>query len=148
MFFTCTKCTNVPNRAKHLINTWVFFLLGGADKNAVVFNKENEQVIYNLAFIFCLFNQFSPVLRFVWKPVICFALQKKWLVSIWNATLGWNELIRYRDLCLEWVTLKEIVTVSIGISFFSNIYYSHLMSTFAYLPIPKTMASFTFKGGN
>ena len=37
-------------------------------------------------------SNFSPVLRFIEKPVIFFALQIKWLVSIWNATLGWNEL--------------------------------------------------------
>ena len=33
---------------------------------------------------------FSLVLHFICKPVICFAKQIKWLVSIWNATLGWN----------------------------------------------------------
>ena len=36
----------IPNRAKFLLLTdCLSFTLGGADKNAVVFNKENEQVI-------------------------------------------------------------------------------------------------------
>ena len=30
------------------------------------------------------------MLRFIEKPVICFAEQNKWLVSTWNATLDWN----------------------------------------------------------
>ena len=43
----------VPNRAEFLLLTdCLSFTLGGADKNAVVFNKENEQVIHNVfAFI-------------------------------------------------------------------------------------------------
>ena len=32
---------------------------------------------------------------FSYKPVICFAEQNKWLVSIWNTTLGFNGLRRY-----------------------------------------------------
>ena len=35
---------------------------------------------------------FSPLLLFIYKPVIWFARQIKWLVSIWNATLDWNGL--------------------------------------------------------
>ena len=35
----------------------------------------------------------SPVLRFIKKPVNCFALQNKWLVSTWKVTMGWNGLI-------------------------------------------------------
>ena len=35
---------------------------------------------------------FNPMLHFIQKPVIWFSLQIKWLVSIWNATLGWNGL--------------------------------------------------------
>ena len=37
-------------------------------------------------------TQFSPVLRFIKKPVICFAEQNEWLVSKSNATLNWNRL--------------------------------------------------------
>ena len=37
-------------------------------------------------------THFSPVLRFIQKPVIWFALQIKWLVAIWNAVLGRNRL--------------------------------------------------------
>ena len=37
---------------------------------------------------------FSPVLHFISKPVIWLGLQIKWLVSIWNATMGWKELRR------------------------------------------------------
>ena len=32
------------------------------------------------------------MLRFIQKSVICFVEQNKWLISIWNATLGWNGL--------------------------------------------------------
>ena len=39
-----------------------------------------------------IWTHFSPVLRFLHKPVICFALQNKWLVSTWNVILGWNGL--------------------------------------------------------
>ena len=35
---------------------------------------------------------FSPALHFILKPVIWFAMQIKWLVSIWNAMLDWNGL--------------------------------------------------------
>ena len=35
-------------------------------------------------------SYFSPVLHLIKKPVICFTEQNKWLVSIWNAALGWN----------------------------------------------------------
>ena len=38
-------------------------------------------------------THFSQVFSFILKPVIWFALQIKWLVSIWNATLDWKELI-------------------------------------------------------
>ena len=37
-------------------------------------------------------TRFTPVLHFIQKPVIWFALKIEWLVSIWNATLGWNGL--------------------------------------------------------
>ena len=37
-------------------------------------------------------SHFSPVFHFIKKPVIWFALKIKWLVFIWNATLGWNRL--------------------------------------------------------
>ena len=46
-------------------------------------------------YTFAINKCFVPVLRFIWKPVICFAQKNRWLVSIWNATLGWNELIEY-----------------------------------------------------
>ena len=35
-------------------------------------------------------TRFSPMLHFIQKPPTCFAFQNKWLVSIWNASLGWN----------------------------------------------------------
>ena len=37
-------------------------------------------------------TNFSPVLHFIQKQVIRFRLQSKWLVSIWNTTLDWNNL--------------------------------------------------------
>ena len=37
-------------------------------------------------------THFSSLLYFILKPVIWFWEQIKWLVSIWNATLGWNWL--------------------------------------------------------
>ena len=40
-------------------------------------------------------THFSSVLHFIYKPVICFEGQNKWLVSIWNAKLSWSGLIRY-----------------------------------------------------
>ena len=36
---------------------------------------------------------FSPVLHFIQKPVIWSAQQINWMISIWNATLGWTVLI-------------------------------------------------------
>ena len=41
--------------------------------------------------LICL-THFSPVLRFIQKQVIRFRLQSKWLVSLWNTTLDWNNL--------------------------------------------------------
>ena len=41
----------------------------------------------------------NPVLHFIWKPVICFALNNKWMASIWNATLDWNFYIRFYHYC-------------------------------------------------
>ena len=35
---------------------------------------------------------FNPVLHFIQKSVIYFALQNKWPTFIWNAKLGWNGL--------------------------------------------------------
>ena len=57
----------VPNRAEFLLLTdCLSFTLGGADKNAVVFNKENEQVIRQVfTFILCLFNPFQPSAAFL-----------------------------------------------------------------------------------
>ena len=37
-------------------------------------------------------THFSPVLHFIYKSIIWFEVQIKWLVSIWNATPGWNGL--------------------------------------------------------
>ena len=37
-------------------------------------------------------TNFSPVLYFIYKPVIWFTEQFKWLVSIWNGTMGWHWL--------------------------------------------------------
>ena len=48
-----------------------------------------EQTFFmNLEYLFV--TRFSPLLHFIMKPVIWFAQQIKWLVSIWNATLGWD----------------------------------------------------------
>ena len=38
------------------------------------------------------FTHFSPALHFILKPIIWFAVQIKWLFSIWKAALGWNGL--------------------------------------------------------
>ena len=43
-------------------------------------------------------THFNPVLRFIQKPGICFALQNKWLVSMRNATLVWNEINRTAEV--------------------------------------------------
>ena len=40
-------------------------------------------------------THFNLVLQFIYKPVISFAMQIKWLVSIWNVTLASNELSRF-----------------------------------------------------
>ena len=43
----------------------------------------------------------SPVLYFISKPVILFALQIEWLGFIWNATLGWNVLNKNHNIDLS-----------------------------------------------
>ena len=53
-------------------------------------------------------TSFSPVLRFIQKPVTWYAEENKWLVSIWNVTLGWNGLTPFITLalfCIKKVTL-------------------------------------------
>ena len=56
---------------------------------------------------------FSPVLHFMKKPVICFAVQNKLLVSTLNVALSWYELISSiatTDLLktdMEWTLLKK-----------------------------------------
>ena len=40
-------------------------------------------------------QHFNPVLRFIYKPVICLVLQKTWLVPMWNAKLSWNGLTSF-----------------------------------------------------
>ena len=40
----------------------------------------------------------SPLLNFIQEPVTWFAGQIKWPVSIWNATLDWNELRPYNRI--------------------------------------------------
>ena len=37
-----------------------------------------------------ILTHFSLVLHSIQKPVVWFTVQSKWLVSIWNTTLGWN----------------------------------------------------------
>ena len=52
----------------------------------------------------------SPVLYSLSKPVICVAWQIKWLVSLWNATLGWKGLYRlsfHANLIMVNVKLRE-----------------------------------------
>ena len=46
-------------------------------------------------------THFSLVLHFIWKSVIWFLVQIKWLGSIWNATLSWNGLIT-SHFCFLW----------------------------------------------
>ena len=48
-----------------------------------------------------IFNPFSPVFQFIQKPVISFAQQKHFLVSIWNETP--------RNATLDWNGLKELM---------------------------------------
>ena len=55
----------------------------------------------------CLIH-FSPVLQSIWKPVVWHALQIKWLVSIWNALLGWNGLM----MEFQCLFAKEVVVGS------------------------------------
>ena len=63
----------------------------------------------------------SPQLHFMQKPVIWFAGQIKWPVSIWNATLGWNGLISayepgnmvYAMLCVICYHLHDIKNMKI-----------------------------------
>ena len=43
----------------------------------------------------------SPVLYFISKPVILFALQIEWLGFIWNATFGWNVLNKNHNIDLS-----------------------------------------------
>lgn len=40
-------------------------------------------------------THFSPMFRFIQKPVIWFEMQIKWLISLWNKTMGWNGLRNY-----------------------------------------------------
>ena len=56
--------------------------------------KENWPAVKADSFSNLKLTHFSPVLHFMWKPVIWFRQQMKWLVSIWNAILGWNRLIK------------------------------------------------------
>ena len=47
-----------------------------------------------------LLTHFSPVLPLTQRPAIWFVVQIKWLISIWNAALGPNELNkRVRNCC-------------------------------------------------
>ena len=52
-------------------------------------------------------THFSPVLRFIQKPVILFALQIKLLVSTLNATLSSNELNSSRQHFLKRYKVKQ-----------------------------------------
>ena len=54
-------------------------------------------------------THFNPVLCFIQKPVTCFVLQNKWLVSIWNATLGPNKLIDSFKYRYYWVAPITII---------------------------------------
>ena len=40
-----------------------------------------------------ILNHYSLVMCFIQKPAICFALQNKWLLFIWTATLDWNRIL-------------------------------------------------------
>ena len=50
----------------------------------------------------------SPLLCSIETPVICFALQKKWLLSWWNATLGWNRLTHFTTLHILSMQFRQI----------------------------------------
>ena len=64
---------------------------------------EHLKLSYKFCFLgtlqFFSLTHFSPVFRFIQKSIKRFALQKKWLVPIWNATMGRNGLKRLSKIC-------------------------------------------------
>ena len=61
-------------------------------KNDINLFLANVLIIYPLRAPTTL-THFKPALHFIKKPDNWFAMEIKWLVSIWNATLSWNELM-------------------------------------------------------
>ena len=61
-----------------------------------------------IMFLILILTHWNPALHFIWKPVIWFVMKIKWLVSIWIATLGWNELT-YKNQSLNtlWSKLES-----------------------------------------
>ena len=53
----------------------------------------SENAITNKQLLRCFFLTHSgQVLYIIQKPVLWFAIEIRWVVSMWNETLGWNEL--------------------------------------------------------
>ena len=83
-----------PFKSKRLfLKWWQKFRKMEDIESCFLFNKgyckQGNGVIYYL-------THFSPVLHFLKEPVICFVLQNKWLVFLWNATLDWNRLTQFK----------------------------------------------------
>ena len=75
-----------------------------------MFNGQNTcfNFLWSISFwIILLVKHFSPVLYFIYKPVIWFALQIKWQVSIWSATLGWNMWSSYFYKRRKFLTMQH-----------------------------------------
>ena len=66
---------------------WSLYFFSGWNIYSRVFLFYGSIVMWTVWF---MLTYFISVLLFIRKPVIWFVLQNKKLVSIWNATLGWN----------------------------------------------------------
>ena len=95
----------VPNQAKHrkyvwehtTINYFSHFSINVSVWRYRPLNWKTSDIISslwicNIANKTKTWTYFSPVLFFIFKPVLSFPVQIKWLVSIRNAILGWNGL--------------------------------------------------------
>ena len=99
----------VPNQAKHrkyvwehtTINYFSHFSINVSVWRYRPLNWKTSDIISslwicNIANKTKTWTYFSPVLFFIFKPVLSFPVQIKWLVSIRNAILGWNGLPIWR----------------------------------------------------
>ena len=101
LYWTCFINPFVPNAPftyplKTSENLQVFWYFQGVEKGRIRnkwFNITSVKLVQHPSFFPIIFIHFSPALHFIQKPVISFAMQIKWLVSIWNARMGWNGLI-------------------------------------------------------